>query len=79
MKWETICRRTNDPKLQHFQDMLSARGIVSRRNGESLHAPILDVPELFAEDAWNLLSSDVFGDGACYDDIADDDPVFGEV
>ncbi len=78
MNWVQITKRTNDPKLAHFEELLRSEGIPSRRSGESFHAPILQVPENRLDQAWALLTSDVFGDGQCYDEIPDDDPVFGE-
>lgn len=48
----------------------SAAGIDSRRNGESFHAPILEVPEASLDLAWEILDP--------VDDVADDDPMFTE-
>jgi len=31
------------------------------------------------EDAWELFGEDVFGDGRRFDNIEDDDPIFGEM
>lgn len=78
IKWVSICRRTNDPKLRYFQALLDQENIPNRRNGNSFHAPILEVPSDKNEAAWDLLTSDVFGDGTVYDEIPDDDPVFGD-
>lgn len=77
--WKQITKRTNDPKLRHFETLLDEAGILHRRHGESFHAPILQVPAAQHDDAWEILTSDVFGDGQCYDEIEDDDPVFGEL
>jgi hypothetical protein len=76
MRWVTFTRRTNDPKLAFIQDVLDVRGIPSRRDGDSFHAPILQVPAEHLDAAWALLSEDYFGDGVCFDDIPDDDPAF---
>jgi hypothetical protein len=78
MGWTQITKRTNDPKLTHFEKLLADNGIPSRRHGESFHAPILQVTKDKHEKAYGLLSSDVFGDGSNYDEIPDDDPVFVE-
>jgi hypothetical protein len=76
MNWKTFCKRTEDPKLATIERLLRERGIPSRRNGESFHAPILEVPEGHLEAAWALMDEDVYGDGVRFDDIEDDDPVF---
>lgn len=73
-KWVSVCRRTNDPKLAHFESVLSEAKIPHRRNGESFHAPILEVPAQFEGDAWQLLSKKVRG--RSYDDVPDDAPMF---
>jgi len=76
--WTTFTRRTEDPKLAFIESLLTQRGIPHRRNGESWHAPILEVPESHIHLAWGLLSEDVFGDGQTLDDIDDDDPIFND-
>lgn len=76
--WSVLCRRTNDPKLAFLERELTRRGIASRRDGHSFHAPILLVKEEDHEAAWNLLGEDFFGDGTRLDDIDDDNPVFAE-
>ena len=78
MTWTMICKRTEDPKLAFFERLLKERGIPSRRNGASFHAPILEVPDDHHAAAWDILSEDVFGDGQRFDDIEDDAPVFSE-
>lgn len=75
-QWETFCKRTEDPKLEFIEKLLTERGIAHRRNGSSFHAPILEVPAYQLAKAWDMLGEDVFGDGQCLDDIPDDDPVF---
>jgi hypothetical protein len=77
MDWQTFCRRTEDPKLSAIERMLSERGIPSRRNGSSWHAPILEVPAEHLDSAWQMLSEDY--DGRQLDDIPDDDPIFSEI
>ena len=74
--WVMITKRTNDPKLSHFARLLTMSGIVSMRDGESFHAPILRVKRQDEEKAWAILTGD-FGDGRVYDEIPDDDPMFG--
>lgn len=69
--WTTIFRRTNDPKLGWLERLFEKNGIPSRRNGESFHAPILEVPTEHEEAAWDLLSHEL-------DELADDDPMFEE-
>lgn len=64
--WVTFTRRTNDPKLAWLERELKRNGIKSRRNGESWHAPILEVKERDLHAAWEILLP--------IDDIADDDP-----
>jgi hypothetical protein len=74
MNWETFCRRTNDPKLSVIERMLTERGIAHRRNGESFHAPILEVDSQQADKAWAMLSETI--DGRELDEIPDNDPIF---
>lgn len=76
MSWKTFCKRTEDPKLAFIESLLTQRGIPHRRNGESWHAPILQVPAKHFGAAWAMLDEDIFGDGQRLDDIEDDDPVF---
>ena len=78
-KWVTLCKRTEDPKLAWIERTLLARGIPSRRNGSSFHAPILEVPEAFEEAAWAFLGEPFDGEGGqTVDDVDDDDPTFSE-
>jgi hypothetical protein len=72
--WVRLCRHTNDPKLAWIERTLAARGIPSRRNGESFHAPILEVPQVHEDAAWDLLAEPL--NGKTVDDVADDDPIF---
>ena len=66
MKWVQLTKRTNDPKLQCLQFKLRDAGIESRRNGESWHAPILQVMDKDLDRAWEILNP--------IDEISDDDP-----
>ena len=68
-EWARFTRRTNDPKLRWLEGRLRGAGIQSRRNGESFHAPILEVEASRIDDAWALLPAEI-------DDAADDDPMF---
>ena len=76
--WEKFCRRTNDPKLQYIEGMLDERGIPHRRNGESWHAPILEVPAQHLDAAWKMLGEKLPGRGRklTLDDMPDDHPIF---
>ena len=55
VRWVTFTRRTNDPKLAWLQRELDKMGISNRRNGESFHAPILEVDENRMAEAWAIL------------------------
>lgn len=80
--WVTFCKRTEDPKLGYIERLLDERSIPHRRHGESWHATILQVPEEFETQAWDLLSlvvdHDEAGNVIRLDDIEDDDPMFDE-
>ncbi len=83
MKFETLCKRTNDPKLAYIESLLTERGIYHRRSGESFHAPILEVSSNKAEDAWKVLNLQGRKDlnipvrfGVDLDSIADDHHCF---
>ena len=65
IEWEQLCKRTNDPKLAWLEDELSYHGIANRKNGESWHAPILEVDKSKIDKAWEILDP--------IDDIPDDD------
>jgi hypothetical protein len=74
--WVTLCRRTKDPKLAYLESSLTDMQIPHRRNGESFHAPILEVPhdrhaeaEAFLDSAFN----DIY---ARVDDVPDNHPIF---
>lgn len=59
-------KRTNDPKLQWLEMQFKHYGIECRRQGESWHAPILQIRHKDREAAGTILRS--------VDDIPDDDP-----
>lgn len=66
--WVRFTKRTDDPKLAWLERRLDAAGIKHRRNGESWHAPILEVDKARLNDAWAILTP--------VDDVPDDDPQF---
>lgn len=68
--WVVLCKRTNDPKLAWLEYRLEGAGIRCRRNGESFHAPILEVDRSQEEEAWAILD--------LVDEIPDDDPAWAE-
>lgn len=85
MKWDTLCKRTNDPKLSFIEHALDLRGIPHRRDGESWHAPILQVPEENLDAAGGMLSESARQShdlpvrfGVCLDDVPDDHECFRE-
>lgn len=69
-EWVMLCKRTNDPKLKWIEKQLAAAGVPSRRNGESAHAPILEVDKDAEDIALSILIP--------IDDIPDNDPRFRE-
>ena len=69
MKYIQFTKRTNEPKLSWLENELTNAGIANQRNGESWHAPILDVDETKIDEAWAILTP--------VDDIPDDDEQFG--
>jgi hypothetical protein len=66
--FERFTKRTNKPKLNWLICQLDKAGIDNRLNGESFHAPILDVDESRFDDAMDILGP--------VDDVADDDEQF---
>lgn len=70
MAWELLCKRTEDPKLAWLENQLTNAGIDHRRNGDSFHAPILEVDAARIDDAWKILTP--------VDDVPDDDPMFAD-
>ena len=63
--WVTFTRRTNDPKLAWLERQLDLGEIAHRRQGESFHAPILEVHNHQLYAAGKILEP--------IDDIPDDD------
>lgn len=68
--WVQFTKRTNEPKLLWVERQLKGRGIRSRRNGTSFHAPILEVVRHLENEAWAFLTP--------VDDVPDDDPRWEE-
>ena len=66
MNWAMFTKRTEEPKLLWLERQLTGRGIPHRRNGDSFHAPILEVPRERLEAAWRVLEP--------VDDVPDEDP-----
>lgn len=82
-KWVMFTKRTDDPKLAWMEKKLAEMGIESRRNGESFHAPILEVrrKDLARACAWLSTPFDgepdpKTGKSQTIDDVPDDDPSF---
>jgi hypothetical protein len=86
--WVSFCRRTNDPKLAYIEHRLTEMKIPHRRNGESFHSPILEVPDDRHAEAYELLN-EPFDEAKAgepadehglirLDDVPDDDPAFEE-
>lgn len=77
--WTMFCKRTEDPKLRYIEMRLDDIGIPHRRNGESFHAPILEVPDDRLEEADQMLQ-EPFDLGntviPTLDDVEDDHPFF---
>jgi hypothetical protein len=69
-KWTTLTRRTDDPKLSWLEQQLDLSEISHRRNGETFHAPIMEVQQMHFDAAWKILEP--------VDDIPDDDPRWTE-
>lgn len=73
-------KRTDFPKLGFIIDQLTRHGIPCRINGESFHAPILEVSEAFEADAWALLDAPAADYGipekGDLDAVEDDHPFF---
>jgi hypothetical protein len=70
--WATFTRRTDDPKLTWIEKQLDAIHVPHRRNGESVHGPILQVPSVLFDKAWTVLTDEI-------DDLPDDDPMFSGI
>lgn len=65
-EWVLFTKRTNEPKLRWIFRQLYGRRIPYRHNGESAHAPIIEVLKQDLEKAWEFLDP--------VDNIDDDDP-----
>ena len=76
-EWMRLCKRTADPKLAYIEHVLTHLGIQHRRNGESFHAPILEVHLEDHERAWAVLI-EPDEDYGIFDEIPDEDPFFQE-
>lgn len=70
--WTMFTKRTNDPKLAWIERQLDIIGVPYRRNGESFHAPILEVSLFDLEKAETILSRRI--GRYTVDDIRDDHP-----
>lgn len=68
MNWVALTRRTNLPKLRWLLHAFKRAGIQCRINGQSFHAPILQVLEEDRDRAWKVLTP--------VDELLDDDPIF---
>jgi hypothetical protein len=68
--WMLFTKRTDDPKLSWLERKLTSNGIISRRNGHSFHAPILEVDKADWDEAWKILGP--------IDDVPDGDPRWDE-
>lgn len=66
--WETFTMRTDFPKLAWLIHRLWEAGIFYRFNGNSFHAPILQITSIQRDQAWDILDP--------VDDVPDDDPCF---
>jgi hypothetical protein len=76
MKWELLCKRTNYPKLGYIITRLKEQGIKCRLNGESWHAPILEVEATRIIEASAILGQCRLGFRKQLDDVPDDHPKF---
>lgn len=65
MGFVLFTRRTDGRKLAWLRDQLTKAGIQHRGQGQSFHAPILEVEEGQLETAWAILTP--------VDDVPDDD------
>ncbi|HEY1295416.1 MAG TPA: hypothetical protein VGJ60_20250 [Chloroflexota bacterium] len=74
--WETLCRRTEDPKLRFIEAWLDNLGIQHRRNGYSFHAPILEVDAALHDFAYEQILMAPDADFGYFDEVPDDDPRF---
>ena len=67
-EWVLFTKRTEEPKLAWLESQLDAAQIPHRRNGDSFHAPIVEVPSGKLDAAWAILDP--------VDNMDDDDPMF---
>lgn len=74
MDFKLLTQLTKDPKLSYLEWRLDCIGIKHRRNGESFHAPILEVEARNIEAALSLL--DEKHGNVTIGEIEDDDPMF---
>lgn len=80
--WVSFTRRTNEPKLNWLEAQLSALQIPNRRHGDSFHAPVLQVPRSYLNDAWSVLVQPVGqlfvgkNPDITFDDLPDDHFIF---
>lgn len=70
MTWTSLTRRTEAPKLTWIMNALKAAEIMCRLNGQSFHAPILEVKKDQFDAAWKILEP--------IDSLADNDPMFDD-
>lgn len=70
IKFVLFTKRTEDPKLSYLEWRLTQAGIPHRRNGESFHAPIMEVDEARFDDAEDILLEK--RGKVCLDEIEDD-------
>lgn len=70
IEFELFTKRTDDPKLAWLESQLDWLGIAHRRNGESWHAPILEVDK----SKLDVANAVVLEYGI--DELPDDHPVF---
>jgi len=68
VRWARFTKRTDPPKLAWLINALGRLGIACRLNGDSFHAPILEVDEAWFDRAWRILTP--------VDDLPDGDVVF---
>ena len=71
VNWTQLTRRTNPNKLTWLVRALERVGIPCRLNGETFHAPVLEVDKSQFDRAWEVLGP--------VDELADDDPMFDHV
>lgn len=75
-EWETLCKRTEDPKLAFIEAWLDNLGIPHRRNGHSWHAPILEVPADLHDFAYEQILMAPDERYGIFDEVPDDDGLF---